>query len=172
MFRGVQAVETKTEEKGVTIYTDGGCMNNPGPGGYGVVLLYGEKRKELSGGFELTTNNRMELTACIEGLKALKYPCKVTLFSDSQYVVNGITKGWAERWKRKGWMRSQNAPAENYDLWGQLLELCKVHRVEFEWVRGHAGNIENERCDRLASEGMTGAALAHDEAYENNRTTV
>ncbi|MGE5343484.1 MAG: ribonuclease HI [Candidatus Omnitrophota bacterium] len=162
-----------TENKNkVIIYTDGGCLNNPGPGGYGAVLLHGEKRKELSGGFRKTTNNRMELTACIEALKALKYPCSVMLHSDSQYVVNGITKGWAERWKKKGWMRGQNAPAENCDLWDKLLELCKIHDVEFVWVRGHAGNIENERCDQLANAGSSNKEnQGIDEAYETGKTT-
>ncbi len=134
----------------VILYTDGGCMNNPGPGGYGVVLLYADKRKELSGGFRLTTNNRMELTACIQGLLALKFPCPVIVFSDSQYLINGMTKGWALRWKKKGWMRTPDQMAENADLWAQLLELCSIHRVEFVWVKGHAGTPENERCDQLA----------------------
>ncbi|MCP5107096.1 MAG: ribonuclease HI, partial [bacterium] len=118
-----------------------------------------------------TTNNRMELTACIEGLKSLKRPGKVKLFSDSQYVVNGITKGWAKRWRSRGWMRNADEPAVNSDLWAQLLDLCDTHKVEFNWVKGHAGNRENERCDELA----TGAAAdtpthARDTAYENGRT--
>jgi ribonuclease HI len=160
------------EKEKVIIYTDGGCKNNPGPGGYGVVMIYGAKRKELSGGFRETTNNRMELTACIEGLKALKYPCPVKLYSDSQYVVNGIQKGWAKRWRAKKWMRNQKEPAENYDLWGLLLELCEKHEVEFEWVRGHAGNKENEMCDQLANQAIAGENLAQDEAYETGKTTV
>ena len=165
---------TRELEKGTVImYSDGGCLNNPGPGGYGVVLLYESKRKELYGGFHKTTNNRMELTGCIEGLKALKYPCPVVLHTDSRYVVNGISKGWAERWKKKKWMRSINAPAENYDLWDQLLSLCEVHQVTFKWVKGHAGNTENERCDRLAAKGINEIEnLKHDENYESGRTTI
>lgn len=164
--------DKKSKEVKVVIYTDGGCSNNPGPGGYGVVLLYGEKRKELSAGYRNTTNNRMEITACIEGLKALKYPCSVTLYSDSQYVVNSIEKGWAKRWKRKGWMRNQMDPAENADLWTQLLDLCETHQVEFKWVRGHAGNQENERCDQLAAEAINKKDLLADTPYETGQTTV
>jgi len=169
--------EKKVEDKNskkvkVVIYTDGGCINNPGPGGYGVVLLYGKKRKELLGGYRNTTNNRMELMACIEGLKALKYPCSVKLYSDSQYVVNGIEKGWAKRWKKKGWMRNQLDPAENADLWAQLLDLCEKHDVEFKWVRGHAGNKENERCDQLAKQAATGKKKLSDTPYETGQTTM
>jgi ribonuclease HI len=166
--------ETETMEKGkVIIYTDGGCIDNPGPGGYGVVLLHGGKRKELSAGYRLTTNNRMELMACIAGLKSLKFSCPVILFSDSRYVVDGMEKGWARRWKSKGWMRNAIQPAENADLWAQLLELCDNHTVEFSWVKGHAGQAENERCDRLASK----AALAEgnflqDTTFETRAATV
>jgi ribonuclease HI len=157
----------------VIIYTDGGCITNPGTGGYGTVLLYGSKRKELSAGFRRTTNNRMEIMACIEGLKALKFPCSVILFSDSQYVVNSIQKGWAKRWRRKGWMRTPDQPAENADLWEQLLDLCETHNVEFSWVRGHAGNRENERCDRLAREAaLNKKNLSRDTAYETGQTKV
>ena len=131
--------------KKVTIYTDGGCTPNPGPGGYGIVLIYGEQRRELSGGYRRTTNNRMELTAAIRGLQALKEPCDVTLFSDSQYVVNGITKGWARTWKSKGWIKSDKRPAENIDLWEDLLNLCETHTVRFEWIRGHNGHAEKDR---------------------------
>lgn len=160
-------------EDTVVIYSDGGCLRNPGPGGYGVVLLYKGKQKELCGAFQKTTNNRMELMGCIEGLKALKFPCNVVILTDSQYVVNGITKGWAIRWKKKGWMRNEMEPAENYDLWNQLLELCKVHKVEFRWVRGHAGNPGNERCDVLANGMASGKdILARDVAYEMGKTTI
>jgi ribonuclease HI len=156
----------------VVMYTDGGCINNPGPGGYGAVLLHGEKRKEIWAGFRLTTNNRMELTACIEGLKSIKQPAPVLLFSDSQYVVNGIQKGWAKRWKQKGWMRNATEPAVNADLWNQLLELCDIHNVTFFWVKGHAGNKENERCDQLANQGSADEANhLHDTAYESGCTT-
>lgn len=163
--------ETAANGKDIRIYTDGGCINNPGPGGYGVVLLRGNKRIELSGGFRHTTNNRMELTACIEGLKHLETRSSVVIFSDSRYVVNGIEKGWAKRWRSKGWMRTPDQPAENADLWRQLLDLCDTHDVEFSWVRGHAGNPENERCDKLATRAAAGTDLSRDTAFETNRTT-
>lgn len=136
--------------KHVTMYTDGGCLNNPGPGGYGVVLIYNSHRRELSGGFRLTTNNRMEIYAAIAGLEALKEPCRVTLFSDSQYVVNAMEKGWARKWRARNWRRPDGGKALNPDLWERLLKLCEVHEVEFRWIRGHAGQEENERCDELA----------------------
>jgi ribonuclease HI len=152
--------------KHVTLYTDGGCINNPGPGGYGVVLLYNSHRKELSGGFRRTTNNRMEILAAIAGLEAHKEPCRVTLFSDSQYLVNAIQKGWARRWQANGWKRSKKEKAVNPDLWERLLELCKIHKVQFEWVRGHAGHLENERCDELAKAAARGSNMSVDEGYE------
>jgi len=152
--------------KHVTLYTDGGCINNPGPGGFGVVLLYNSYRKELSGGFRRTTNNRMEILAAITGLEALKEPCRVTLYSDSQYLVNAIEKGWARRWQANGWMRNKKEKAVNPDLWERLLELCKIHKVRFEWLRGHAGHDENERCDELATAAARASNLAIDEAYE------
>ncbi len=136
--------------KTVYIFTDGACSGNPGPGGWGAVLRYNAAEKELSGSEKDTTNNRMELTACIEALKMLKEPCRVELTTDSQYVVNGITKGWAESWRRNGWKKSDKKPALNSDLWGELLELCERHEVNFNWIKGHAGHEENERCDRLA----------------------
>ncbi len=151
--------------KKVTIYTDGACLGNPGPGGYGVVLLHGEHRKELCGGFARTTNNRMELLACIRGLEALKYPCDVSLYSDSRYVVDGISKGWAARWRRNNWMRTRTEQALNADLWQRLLELTERHRVRFHWVRGHAGNTENEVCDRLATTAARGGNLQQDEGF-------
>ena len=154
----------------VVIYTDGGCIGNPGQGGYGAVLLYGEHRKEFSGGYRLTTNNRMELMACIVGLRALKKECKIVLHSNSQYVVNGITKGWAKRWKANHWMRNKEDRAENSDLWMQLLKLCDQHEVEFVWVRGHAGSPENERCDRLSVAAARQGNLPADEFYERSRT--
>jgi ribonuclease HI len=152
--------------KHVTLYTDGGCINNPGPGGYGVVLLYSSHRKELSGGYRWTTNNRMEITAAIAGLKALKEPCRVTLYSDSQYLVNAITKGWARQWQANGWRRSNKEQAINPDLWEQLLKLCEPHQARFEWVRGHAGSSENERCDQLAAAAARNSNLAIDLGYE------
>ena len=136
--------------KHVEIFTDGACSGNPGPGGYGVVLRFGTVEKELSGGEANTTNNRMELMGVITGLCALKEPCAVTLTTDSRYVVDSITKGWVYGWKRKGWIKSDKKPALNVDLWEQLLPLLERHRVEFVWVRGHAGHPENERCDALA----------------------
>ncbi len=149
----------------VTIYTDGGCLGNPGPGGYGVVLLFGKHRKELSGGFRQTTNNRMEILAAIAGLEALNRPCWVTLFSDSRYVVDAMTKGWAERWRRNGWRRNKKDKALNPDLWGRLLDLCEQHQVEFRWTKGHAGTKENERCDQLAVAAAKGYDLPPDEGY-------
>ena len=138
--------------KAVEIFTDGACSGSPGPGGYGVVLRYGQAVKELSGGEHETTNNRMELTGVIVGLSALKEPCKVTLTTDSKYVVDSITKGWVYGWKKKGWIKSDKKPALNVDLWEQLLPLLEKHEVTFVWVKGHAGHPENERCDRLAVE--------------------
>ncbi|HMV47437.1 MAG TPA: ribonuclease HI [Blastocatellia bacterium] len=154
-----------TDLKQVVIYTDGACSGNPGPGGYGVVLLYNGHRKELSGGFRKTTNNRMELLGAIEGLRALKDRCAVRLHTDSQYVVNAIQKGWAAKWKANGWMRNKTDKAVNPDLWEQLLQLCKQHKVEFIWVRGHAGNVENERCDQLAVAAAQQPNLPVDEGY-------
>jgi ribonuclease HI len=154
--------------KKVTIYTDGGCSPNPGPGGYGIVLIFGDQRRELSGGYRNTTNNRMELTAAIRGLQALKEPCDVTLFSDSQYVVNGISKGWARKWKSKGWIKADKRPAENTDLWEDLINLCDTHTVRFEWIRGHNGHAENECCDRLAGDASRRQDLPIDSLYEGN----
>lgn len=153
-------------KKRVTIYTDGACTGNPGPGGYGVVLIYGEHRRELSGGYRRTTNNRMELMGPIKGLEALNQSCHVTLHSDSQYVVEGIEKGWAERWRGNGWMRNKREQAVNPDLWGKLLDLCETHAVEFRWVRGHAGDPENECCDQLAVQAAHQKQLPADEGYE------
>ena len=136
--------------KQVDIYTDGACSGNPGPGGIGVVLLFGGHRREISAGYCLTTNNRMELLAAIEGLEALKEPCSVRLFSDSRYLVDAIEKGWVARWKANGWMRNKKEAAVNVDLWERILPLLDAHDVEFIWVRGHAGNVENNRCDELA----------------------
>ena len=135
----------------IKIYTDGACSGNPGPGGYGVILSYNGREKELSGGEEMTTNNRMELTAAIVGLEALREPCTVTLYSDSKYVVDAINKGWAEKWHDNNWMRNSKEPALNPDLWEQLLGLTMEHEVTFVWVKGHAGHPQNERCDKLAT---------------------
>jgi len=140
--------------KKVTIYTDGACSGNPGPGGYGVVLIHGEHRKELSGGDPATTNNRMEIMGVIKGLETLKHPCEVDIYSDSRYVVDAIEKGWAQRWQKNKWMRNKTEPALNPDLWETLLTLLKNHKVKFHWVKGHAGHPENERCDELAREAI------------------
>ncbi|MBM4288292.1 MAG: ribonuclease HI [Deltaproteobacteria bacterium] len=156
----------QTSIKKVTIYTDGACIGNPGPGGYGAVLLYGPHRKEISGGFRRTTNNRMEIMAAIAALSALKIPCRVELFSDSQYLVNAMTKGWVQRWKARGWMRNQEDRAKNPDLWEKLLELCSRHQVSFHWIRGHNGHPDNERCDELAVTAAQANNLPPDEAYE------
>ena len=136
--------------KEVELYTDGACSGNPGPGGWGAILRWAGKEKELSGGEPSTTNNRMELTAVIEGLAALREPCRVVLTSDSRYVVDGIQKGWARSWKRNGWRKADKKPALNADLWDRLLTLLEIHQVKFVWVHGHQGHPENERCDRLA----------------------
>ncbi len=151
----------------VVIYTDGGCIDNPGPGGYGVVLLYKGHRKELTAGFRRTTNNRMEILAAIKGLEALKGRCQVIIYSDSQYLVNAIEQGWARRWQEKDWWRNRKERAINPDLWEKLLELCDRHEVRFQWVRGHAGTTENERADELARGSALGKDLGIDEAYEN-----
>ena len=156
----------------VTIYTDGACIGNPGPGGYGAVLLSGDHRKELSGGFANTTNNRMELLAAIVGLEALKKPSKVTLYSDSRYLVDAIEKGWALKWQANGWMRNKRERAVNPDLWEKLLDLTKQHDVEFRWVRGHAGNKENERCDKLAVAAAKGRNLPADSGYKSDSRTL
>lgn len=138
--------------KDVEIFTDGACSGNPGPGGWGAILRYNGHEKELSGGEANTTNNRMELTAVIEALGCLKEPCKVTLTTDSKYVSDGIGKGWAESWQQNGWRKADKKPALNPDLWEKLLELLKIHDVTINWVKGHAGHPENERCDKLAVE--------------------
>ncbi len=137
-------------KKEIEIFTDGACSGNPGPGGWAAVLRFKGKEKELSGGEAETTNNRMELTACIEALSALKEECKVTLTTDSQYVVNGIEKGWARSWQKNGWRKADKKPALNPDLWERLLALCEKQSVTFCWIKGHNGHPENERCDFLA----------------------
>lgn len=147
------------------VYTDGACIGNPGPGGYGIVLLRANSRLELSGGYRLTTNNRMELTACIVALENLKTPGKVMLFSDSQYVVNGINQNWAKNWQARGWCKNNGNKAENSDLWAKLLDLCEQHSVEFIWVRGHAGTKENERCDQLSIQAANERDLPKDIGY-------
>ena len=136
--------------KQVYIFSDGACSGNPGPGGWGAILRYDGKEAEISGGESHTTNNRMELTGVIEALTRLKYPCKAKVRTDSRYVVDGITKNWAKSWRKNNWVKSDKKPALNPDLWEKLLNLCETHQVEFEWIKGHAGHAENERCDQLA----------------------
>lgn len=152
----------------VQIYTDGSSIQNPGPGGYGVVLTYKGKSKELSAGFRATTNNRMEMMACIIGLRALKQKSKVVIYSDSKYVIDSINNGWAERWRLNGWKNEAKKIVENADLWRVLLEAIKQHEVTFVWVKGHAGKRENERVDELAQKAARGDNLAVDEGYENS----
>jgi ribonuclease HI len=161
--------------KKIVIYADGACTGNPGPGGYGAVILYAGSRKELSAGFRYTTNNRMEILGCIAALSALREPCDVTIYSDSRYVVNAMTKSWALRWRKNNWQRREKTgemkAALNSDLWAQMLELCAKHRVRFEWVRGHDGVEENERCDQLARSAAAGHGLGIDVVFESPKVT-
>ena len=150
--------------KKVDIYTDGACSGNPGPGGYGAVLLYGTKRKELSGGYRVTTNNRMEIMGVLAALEALLEPCEVTLYSDSSYVVNAIEKGWLENWQKINWVR-KTGKVLNVDLWKRLLPLLEKHQVKFCWVKGHASNAENNRCDELARGAIENGDLEEDTGY-------
>lgn len=149
----------------VEIYTDGACSGNPGSGGYGTVFLYDGHRKELSQGYKLTTNNRMEMLAVIVGLQTLKEPCKVNLYSDSKYVIDSIVKGWVYKWQKNNWRRSKNEPVSNVDLWKLLLPLLEHHQVTFIWVKGHSNNIENERCDFLARMSISNGDLFEDTGY-------
>lgn len=150
----------------VVVYTDGACNGNPGPGGYAAVLLDDGRRSEISGGRRLTTNNRMEILAAVAALETLARPCRVTVHSDSQYLVEAVMKGWAARWRANGWKRNRSEFAVNTDLWRRLLDLCAVHDAEFVWVRGHAGDVENERCDRLAVAACRVDNLPADDGYE------
>ncbi|AKX93375.1 ribonuclease H [Moorella thermoacetica] len=147
--------------KEVTIYTDGACSGNPGPGGWGAVLIYGDKRKELSGAEPSTTNQRMEITAAIAALRVLKEPCRVHLYSDSAYLVNAFRQGWLARWERNGWLTVKKQPVENQDLWRELLQVASRHQVEWLKVKGHSDNPENNRCDELARAAI--AALRRQE---------
>ena len=150
--------------KTVAIYTDGSCLGNPGPGGYGVVLRYQQHQKEMSGGYKQTTNNRMELLAAIVGLESLTQPCDVDLTTDSQYVRLGITQ-WLANWKKNNWKTSQKEPVKNQDLWRRLDAACQGHKVNWHWVKGHAGHPENERCDELARIAATEKATAEDTGF-------
>ena len=149
MYKNLSKVKW-LEMKKVEIFTDGACSGNPGPGGWGAILRCGNTEKELSGGESNTTNNRMELTAVISALKALKYPCEVTVTTDSKYVYESVTKGWVYSWKKNGWRKADKKPALNPDLWEELLVLLDIHNVSFTWVKGHNEHPENERCDKLA----------------------
>ncbi len=150
----------------VNLYTDGACSGNPGKGGYGAILTFNGHEKVMSEGFLLTTNNRMELLAAIVGLEALKEPCKVTLYSDSKYLVDAIKNGWVYAWKNKGWKKSDGKKALNPDLWERMLTQLRVHQVELIWLKGHAGHEYNERCDSLAVAAYNSSVLQHDEVYE------
>lgn len=151
----------------IKLYSDGGADPNPGKGGYGVILDYNGRRKEFSQGFKLTTNNRMELLGVIVGLEQLKAIFEVDVYTDSMYVVNGIEKGWAKKWKSNNWWRSRKVKAINADLWARLLELTQKYSVRFHWVKGHSGHTENERCDSLAEQALKGSDLLNDFEYEN-----
>jgi ribonuclease HI len=149
----------------IIIYTDGACTGNPGKGGYGAVIIDGDRREELSAGYKLTTNNRMEMMGAIAALESLKSNSKVKLHSDSKYIVDAVVKGWAKKWQANGWRRNAKEMAKNADLWQELLDLCKIHDVEFVWVKAHAGIPENERCDRLAVDAAHGSNLVTDRGY-------
>jgi ribonuclease HI len=149
----------------VLLYTDGSSLGNPGPGGYGVIIVWPGKIEAYSGGYRCTTNNRMELLACIVGLERVQTPSSVMLHSDSRYVVAGMAEGWAEGWRRNGWRTRNGSPARNVDLWERLLRLCEHHEVRWIWVKGHAGNPANERCDQLARHAAQGSDLPDDEGY-------
>ena len=158
------------DSRHIELFTDGACLGNPGPGGYAAILKIDKHCREISGGFRKTTNSRMELMAAIAGLEALEKPCRVTLYSDSRYLVDTYNKGDVRRWQANGWMRTRREAAENVDLWERLLELCKVHQVEMVWVEGHAGHPENNRCDQLARIAAQDENLPPDEAFEAGRT--
>ncbi len=155
--------------KEVTIYTDGACSGNPGKGGFGVILSYMGQFKEISKGFECTTNNRMELLAAIEGLSALKEPCKVKLWSDSKYLIDAVNKNWIDSWQKKGWVNSKKEKVKNRELFERLIELMNIHDIEFCWVKGHDGNPQNERCDFLATSAAKGENLLEDTEYIKNK---
>jgi ribonuclease HI len=154
--------------KTVVIFTDGACRGNPGPGGYGAILIYQNHRKEFSGGFRWTTNNRMELMSLIVALQALKQPCALTIHTDSKYLMNAFAKNWISKWKQNGWKTTTKEPVQNQDLWQTLHNLLQPHHFTFQWVKGHADNPENNRCDELAVEASRKSALAADTEYETN----
>jgi len=154
--------------KQVTIYTDGACKGNPGPGAYGAVLISGRHRKEISAGYQLTTNNRMELIAAISALELLSTPCRVELHSDSKYLVQAINEKWIDGWLKKNWVTSAKKPVKNQDLWQRLLLAKAPHQINWQWVKGHAGNTENERCDELANEAVLEINLLEDKGFDPN----
>jgi len=152
--------------KTVEIYTDGACSGNPGPGGYGSILKYGEHSKELSQGYKHTTNNRMEMMAIIAAIESLTDKCQIEIFSDSKYIVDAVNNGWAKRWRAKGWMRNKKDRALNPDLWGKLLDLLDLHEYKITWVKGHAGHPENERCDDLAVAACNSSDMLDDDGFK------
>jgi ribonuclease HI len=160
--------------KKVIVHTDGACLGNPGPGGWGAVLQlqHSDARKELSGGFALTTNNRMEITAVLEGLAALREPCEVNLYTDSRYVCDALEKGWLDSWRSKNWLNSGKKPVKNIDLWQKLLPLLARHKIRFHWLKGHAGHAENERCDELACRAAAAPHLPPDAGYAPGEKTA
>jgi len=153
--------------KTIEIYTDGACSGNPGPGGYGAVLIYGETQKEISAGYELTTNNRMEIMAAVAALELLNQPCEITLYSDSRYLVDAIEKGWVEKWRANNWKRTKTEKALNVDLWLRLTDAVQKHKIVFKWVKGHSSNPLNNRCDELARQAAAGENLFQDIEYES-----
>jgi ribonuclease HI len=167
MERGI--VQTS---KQISIYTDGSCLGNPGPGGYGIIIVSDGWTEEISGGFRRTTNNRMELLAAIIALESVKTDSAVTVYTDSQYLVNSINKGWAKKWNDNHWVKSDKKTALNPDLWDRLLKLCQKHRVEFVWIRGHHNHPKNDRCDKLATDAARKPDLPADEIYENSKRTM
>ena len=154
----------------ITIFTDGACRGNPGPGGYGIIIKVGRNETELSGGFRLTTNNRMEIMPVIIALERLKNPSDVVVYSDSQYLVNAMSEGWAKRWQKNNWMRNKKDKALNPDIWQRLLQLCEYHRVDFRWIKGHSAHKENERCDALSVAAATRKDLPADSGYDGKVT--
>jgi ribonuclease HI len=152
--------------KQVTIHTDGGCKGNPGPGGFGAVLVFGKHRKEISAGYRMTTNNRMELRAAIAALELLREPCDVTIHSDSKYLVDAVNKKWIAGWQKKNWINSQKQPVKNRDLWERLIAAMVPHKITFKWVKGHAGDAENERCDELANHAVKSTKLLVDDGFQ------
>ena len=158
--------QTKISKRHVILYSDGACCVNPGKGGYGAILKYGDAEKELTKGFKLTTNNRMELLGVIEPLEALKESCKVTVYTDSQYVAYSVSKGWLNNWVNNNWKKSNKKKALNIDLWQRMLPLLEEHEIEFKWIKGHNNNHYNERCDQIAVQACYSSELIDDEGYK------